>query len=69
MTLPIKFRDVPVGSTFKFYFEKHTEWTYKKVSEKEVSCVSCPRTFSSANGKILGILDEEFRSECVLVNG
>lgn len=39
-----KFHEVEIGQSFVFYFDRHSAWRYKKLSDSKVECISCPRT-------------------------
>lgn len=48
----MKFKDLPVGSAFKFEFEKEREWEYTKEGPFGIKCISAPKSNQKAVGQV-----------------
>ena len=70
--IKMMFDEVKVGQKFVFYFDMFDQgmcysWSYKKVGESEVKCISAPRTESSSVNKIDRVSDFVKNSECYII--
>lgn len=57
------FRDLFVGTIFKFNFDRDANWWYVKTGSDRVVCIQAPEINQSAIGK-----DYEIKDECYVAN-